>query len=111
MSANFDPNMGFLYSYTPISPMNQKILDSEFDMSVHNDVEYIKMEEKENKLYKRMTMLNLVLFPFYYVFIKFFISKDLAKDKLREANLQWKFLFNKINMNEFKRKMVTYDNR
>lgn len=107
MSANLHrEDRKWLAINTPISPLDRSLLEAHFDNETDWDIDAIKKEMTAIKKIKRMCLLKLFTFLPEALFAIIIATKQ--ENIIRRAlnKLYFKFLFNKIDYNNFKKELL-----
>lgn len=90
-----------------LTSVEEALLQSAFDNETDQDVEIIKKEIKNIKFLKRVCFTKLALFIPEYLLTFLLFQKKYSVGKKELASLYYKFLFNKISLENFKIKLKT----
>lgn len=87
----------------PLTQMEIALLESTFDSQTTYDIENITKNMKETSLLKKVCFIKLLTFPLEYFLATLLLKKDYKNHKLRLAKLYFRFLRNKIKLENFKK--------
>lgn len=108
MSAKFlkDDSRWLLNNITgKLTDAEEALLQTAFDSETEQDIKLIEKEIKNIKFLKRVCFIKLALFVPEYSLTLLLFQKKYSTSKKELATLYYKFLFNKISLEDFKIKL------
>lgn len=111
MSAKFQlEDKGWLISATTeqrkLTDTEEALIYTTFDAQTEHDISSIQKNIKQNKFLKRVCLYKTLTFPLEFVLFSLFFNKEQRKNKINLNKLYWKFLRNKISLNDFKKELT-----
>lgn len=77
-----------------------------FDQLVDQEIEKYYLSKKERRLYKRICLIKLAIFPFQLFLTFIFLNKQYTLDCLKCFDLYVKFLFSRITLDTLKKELL-----
>jgi hypothetical protein len=107
MSASFQKeDTNWLLNHAKnINELEEALLFSAFDTETNFDIDKIQKEMEQTKFLKKVCFIKLLTFIPEYVLTFFMFERKYSIAKRRIAKLYYNFLFNKINLNNFKKEL------
>lgn len=107
MSAKYKKESGFVYLHEGyIDDYNEAMIVSMFDEQTDYDIEDIRKDIKEAKMFRKICIVKTILFPLELLLTLIILGKKEAKEKIESQKLYIKLLRNKINVSEFKEEVM-----
>jgi hypothetical protein len=106
MSAESSKKSGFVFLVGEADPLLESYLTSVFDEDTEQDIEEIKLEMEEKKLFTQISKIKVLLFPLEIVLTYMFMDKKWVTDKIEANRLYWNFLRGKITMDQMKQSLI-----
>lgn len=111
MSAEYKKDNGFTYLYSnSIHPYDLTLIESMFDMQTTYDEIDIQENMKENNIYKKSCLVRTILFPLDLLVTFLVMGPKEAKIRWKTQKVCWKFMRNKITLQQFKIDVVNTQN-
>jgi hypothetical protein len=111
MSANFNPDdrnwlLGITKEARQLNDAEEALVFTTFDAQTSHDIDAMEKRTKHIKFLKRVCLYKLLTYPFEIVLFSLFFNKTHRTNKRNLIKLYWKFLRNRISLNDFKKELT-----
>lgn len=105
MAGSYNKRDGFVYMFKKPSKEDAfytTMFEVMFDEQCDEDAAEIAADIEEAKLFKKVCWLKTLIFPLEYPLAYIIMGKQWAKDKVEAQKFYWKFIRNKITLQDMK---------